>query len=126
MYKRQAQHIFGAGTASVNVLEDEFRLRHLPGSGIPACQPSAGRIYDFHTVLSQRFQVVLGHRILIHCRIHRRHDDLRTSAGQEGSRQHVISHAMSNLGNHIGGCRGDYGNVRLLGKSNMFDMERCV
>lgn len=49
--------------------------------------------------------------------------DLRTFAGQEGSCQHVISHTMGNLGNHIGSCRGDYESVRLLGKSNMLNLE---
>ena len=98
------------------------------GIGQPAATVLAARgeealvgLDHLHPALAQRRQVGLGRGVGVHAVVHRRGDQSRRRAGEEGRGQHRVGEAAGQLGDRVGRGRGDQEGVAARGQLEVAD-----
>ena len=71
--------------------------------------------------LAQRRQVRLGRRVGVHAVVHRRRDQARRRAGEEGGGEHRVGDAGGELGDRVGRGRRDQEGVAVGGQLEVAD-----
>ena len=94
--------------------------RPRPNSPREASLPSSGSITST-PALAQRRQVRLGRRVGVHAVVHRRGDQARRRAGEEGGGQHRVGDAGGQLGDRVGRGGGDQEGVAVGGQLEVAD-----
>ena len=83
-------------------------FRKFADSGITTGKMSARRLHHLKTIVLKTFHIVLHDRIEVHIGVHRRCNDLLTSACKCRRCQHVICDPVCKLSYYIGTCRCDH------------------
>ena len=105
-----------------DTVQQHLGLRQLAAAHVLAGQKAAGGLDDAEAVFFQGGNVILGDGVFQHGGIHGRGDQLAALGGQDCGGQHIVRDAVGELGNDIGGGRGDQDEVRRLGKGDMVDI----
>ena len=114
-----ALHILCAGQLPQAVVHEHALLRQAAGAHVAAGQqPGAGGDHG-KAVVFQRFQIVLGDGVFQHVGVHGRSHQLGAGGGQRHGGQHIIGQAVGQLGQHVGGGRGDQHQVGGVGQRHM-------
>ncbi len=74
-----------------------------------------------HVAFAQGLQVGLGCRVGVHAVVHRRRDQARCGAGEEGGGEHRVGDPIGQLRQGVGGGRGDYVGVAVGRKLEVAD-----
>ena len=110
---------FVAGQFPQAVVHQHALLRQPAGAHVAAGQqPGAGGDHG-KAVVFQRFQIVLGDGVFQHVGVHGRSHQLGAGGGQRHGGQHIIGQAVGQLGQHVGGGRGDQHQVGGVGQRHM-------
>lgn len=112
------------GQRLFNAPEQRRRVRQLAASAVAAGEVACVRLDDVEAALSQRSEILLRHRIVIHAGVHRGSDNDRRLGGKQRGRHHVVRDAVRRLGDDVCGRRCDHEHVSRLRERNVLHLPR--